>query len=171
MEFGGTILQRHLTRSGKGGRTRIVGDCFELATAVAFQNIVQNFALTPLDLKEAPAFEIEFMKQVPTQWQNTKLIDGYPGKYCVLARQAMDGKWYVAVMNAEKNAKTLTLDLNLLNGTTVSAQLPDGKAARGQWQMVSDGVDGKTPAQSSVAADKKGLVKLTVGPQSGIVLF
>lgn len=171
MEFGGTILQRHLTRSGKGGRTRIVGDCFELATAVAFQNIVQNFALTPLDLKEAPAFEIEFMKQVPTQWQDTKLIDGYPGKYCVLARRAMDGKWYVAVMNAEKNAKTLTLDLNLLNGTTASAQLPDGKAARGQWQMVSDGVDGKTPAQSSVTADKKGQVKLTVGPQSGIVLF
>ena len=83
----------------------------------------------------------------------------------------MDGKWYVAVMNAEKNAKTLTLDLNLLNGTTASAQLPDGKAARGQWQMVSDGVDGKTPAQSSVTADKKGQVKLTVGPQSGIVLF
>ncbi len=111
------------------------------------------------------------MKQVPTQWQNTKLIDGYPGKYCVLARQAMDGKWYVAVMNAEKKAKSLTLDLNLLNGTTASAQLPEGKAARGQWQMVSDGADGKTPALSSVTADKKGLVKLTVGPQSGIVLF
>ena len=172
MEFGGTVLQRHLTRSGKGGRSRVVGDCFELATAIAFQNIVQNFALTPLDLTEAPAFEIDFMKQVPTQWQDTKFIDGYPGQYCVLARQAMDGRWYVAVMNAEKKARTVVVDLNVLNGTVSTQQMPGGKAALGQWQMVSDGEDGKSPAQSNgITADKKGQMKLIVGPESGIVLF
>ena len=170
MEFGGTVLQRNLTRSGKGGRVRIVGDSFELATAVAFQNIVQNFALTPMNLETSPAFEIDFMKQVPTQWQDTKFLDGYPGKYCVLARKAMNGKWYIAVMNADKVARTLTLNLNLLKGSA-SSQTPNGAAASGQWQMINDGADGKTPSQTTVTADKKGMLKLTVGPQGGAVLF
>ena len=171
MEFGGTVLQRNLTRSGKGGRVRIVGDAFELATAIAFQNIVQNFALTPMNLETSPAFEIDFMKQVPTQWQDTKFLDGYPGKYCVLARQAMDGRWYVAVMNADKVSRTLTLNLNLLKGSTKSSQLPNGDATLGKWQMINDGADSKTPSQTSVTADKKGMLKLTVGPQGGAVLF
>ena len=170
MEFGGTVLQRNLTRSGKGGRVCIVGDSFELATAVAFQNIVQNFALTPMNLETSPAFEIDFMKQVPTQWQDTKFLDGYPGKYCVLARKAMNGKWYIAVMNADKVARTLTLNLNLLKGSA-SSQTPNGAAASGQWQMINDGADGKTPSQTTVTADKKGMLKLTVGPQGGAVLF
>ena len=162
MEFGGTMLQRNLTRSGKGGRVRIVGDAFELATAIAFQNIVQNFALTPMNLETSPAFEIDFMKQVPTQWQDTRFLDGYPGKYCVLARQAMD---------ADKVSRTITLNLNLLKGSAASSQLPNGVAASGQWQMINDGADGKTPSQISVTADKKGMLKLTVGPQGGAVLF
>ncbi|MBP5197222.1 MAG: glycoside hydrolase family 97 catalytic domain-containing protein [Bacteroidaceae bacterium] len=171
MEFGGTVLQRHLTRSGKGGRVRVVGDAFELATAIAFQNIVQNFALTPLDLETAPAFEIDFMKQVPTQWQDARFLEGYPGKYCVLARQAMDGKWYVAVMNADQNPRTITLNLNLLKGSTSSSQLPNGDAAHGKWQMINDGADGKSPSQIAITADKKGILKLTVAPKSGAVLF
>ena len=160
MEFGGTILQRHLTRSGKGGRTRVVGDCFELATAVAFQNVVQNFALTPLDLVTAPAFEIEFMKNVPTQWLDTRFIDGYPGKYCAIARQALDGRWYVAVMNAGKESRTMSLDLSAMRGASVS-----------EWQLLSDGEDGKSPSSSVVKSNKKGVVKVKIGPQGGAVLY
>lgn len=161
MEFGGTVLQQRLTRSNKGGQKRIVGDIFEIATAIAFQSSVQNFALTPLNLDETvtPKFEIDFMKDVPTEWTDTRYIDGYPGKYVVLARQSAQGKWYVAVMNAEKSAKVLTLDLKSLDG------------APAEWQMLTDGPRGGEPTTGIAKADKKGLVKLTVGPQSGVVLY
>ena len=50
------------------------------------------------------------MKQVPTTWTQTKFIEGYPGKYCVIARKSGD-KWYIAGNNAEKETKSLVLDL------------------------------------------------------------
>lgn len=108
MEFGGTFLNRRLNRTNDGGTTRMTGDAFQLATAVLFQNAVQNFALTPDNLTDAPAEAIEFMKAVPTTWDETKFIDGYPGKYVMLARRHGD-KWYVAGVNADDSNRTFIL--------------------------------------------------------------
>ena len=60
---------------------------FQLATTVLFQNPVQNFALAPNNLKDVPAVCMDFMKRVPTTWDETRFVDGYPGKYVVLARR------------------------------------------------------------------------------------
>ena len=51
----------------------------KLATAVLFQNPIQNFALAPNNLTDAPQICLDFMKQVPTTWDETRFIDGYPG--------------------------------------------------------------------------------------------
>lgn len=75
---------------------------------------VQNFALTPNNLTDAPAAAIEFMKDVPSTWDDTKLIDGYPGKYVVLARRH-GNKWYIAGVNAMKEPLKLKLDLSALS--------------------------------------------------------
>ncbi|MDR3217647.1 MAG: glycoside hydrolase family 97 protein [Dysgonamonadaceae bacterium] len=115
MEFGGVLLNKRLNRGNNGGTVRLTGDIFELATAILFQNPVQMFALTPNNLTDVPAFEIDFMKTVPTTWDETIFIDGYPGKYVVLARR--NGvKWYIAAINAEKETKKLTLKLDFLKG-------------------------------------------------------
>ncbi len=53
------------------------------------------------------------MKDVPTTWGDTKLIEGYPGKYVVLARRNGD-KWYIAGVNAQKDVMKLKLDLSSL---------------------------------------------------------
>lgn len=66
MEFGGTVLNKRLNRGNDGGTVRRTGDAFELATAVLFQNPVQNFALAPNNLTDAQADAISFMKEVPT---------------------------------------------------------------------------------------------------------
>ena len=66
---------------------RLTTDIFQLATSILFQNSVQMFGITPNNLTDVPAFEIEFMKKVPTTWDETVYIDGYPGKYIVLARR------------------------------------------------------------------------------------
>jgi hypothetical protein len=113
MEFGGTFLNKYLVKTNKEKKERLTTDAFQLATAILFQNPLQMFALTPNNLTDAPAFEIEFMKQVPTTWNETVFIDGYPGKYCVIARRNGD-RWYIAGINAGKEPMKLTLPLSML---------------------------------------------------------
>lgn len=108
MEYGGTFLNRRLNRGNDGGTTRRTGDALQLATSVLFHNPVQNFALTPGNLTDAPAEAIEFMKAVPTTWDETRYIDGYPGKYAVIARRNGD-TWYVAGVNAMKTPVIVSL--------------------------------------------------------------
>ena len=65
MEFGGVFLNKRLNRSNDGGTIRRTTDIFQLATAVLFQNPIQNFALAPNNLTDAPQICLDFMKQVP----------------------------------------------------------------------------------------------------------
>ena len=159
MEYGGTVLQKRLHKEPGKGNTRRTSDIFELATAIAFQSSGQNFALTPRNLTEQPQFEIDFMKQVPTTWDETRFIDGYPGKYIVLARRH-GTRWYVAAMNAEPAAKQLSLDLRVLDGFPIESAT-----------LLTDGPDGQTPQQTTAKPDKKGLIQLTLQPQCAAVLF
>lgn len=108
MEYGGTFLNRRLNRGNDGGSIRRTGDAFQIATAILFQNPVQNFALTPNNLTDAPSEAIEFMKAVPTTWDETRYVDGYPGKFAVIARRHGD-TWYVAGVNAQKESITIEL--------------------------------------------------------------
>jgi len=118
MEFGGTFLNKYLVKNNREGNERLTTDAFQLATAVLFQNPLQMFALTPNNLTDAPAFEIDFMKQVPTTWDETVFVDGYPGKYCVIARRHGDS-WYVAGANAGKEPIKLKVNLPMLAGKKV----------------------------------------------------
>src|SRR5574344_2371711 len=85
MDWGGTFLNRRIAKDNKSGNIRRTSDIFELAAAVINQSSVQNIAITPNNLQEVPQFEIDFLKSVPTTWDEKKLIDGYAGKYVVLA--------------------------------------------------------------------------------------
>ncbi|MCR5312971.1 MAG: glycoside hydrolase family 97 protein [Bacteroidaceae bacterium] len=121
MEFGGCFLSRTLNKGNdptKRGNKRRTTDCHELATTVLFQNPIQNFAITPENLGEvghggAPEICLDYMKNVPTTWDETVFIDGYPGKYCVLARRCGE-KWYIAGNNATGGKLTLKLDLPMI---------------------------------------------------------
>ena len=112
MDFGGSALNKRYSTGNDRGTYRRTSDVYALATAVLFQSSVQHFALAPNNLTDAPAWAIDFMKQVPTLWDEVRFIDGYPGKYVIIARRAGD-KWYVAGINAEKQPlkKTITLPM------------------------------------------------------------
>lgn len=155
MEFGGTFLNKRMNRGNDGGPTRVTTDIFQLATVVAFQNPVQNFALAPNNLTDVPAFEIDFMKEIPTVWDEVKFIDGYPGRYVVLARRHGQD-WYVAALNAGKETLKLTVDLPMLAGSPVA--------------YYHDGKDGKTPQVEETKVGKKGQFKFTLPAQGGAVL-
>lgn len=119
MEYGGTVLNKRLNRNNNGGSERKTTDAFQLATSILFQNPVQNFALAPNNLTDAPADAIAFMKDVPTTWDDTVFIDGYPGKYVVLARKSTSGKWYIAAVSAVEEPLNLKLDLPMLTKGSV----------------------------------------------------
>ena len=113
MDFGGSTLNKvynPMNDVTKRGSVRRTSDVFALATAVLFQSYVQHFAMTPENLTDAPAWAVDFMKGVPTQWDEVKFIDGYPGQYVLLARRAGD-KWYYAGINASAQARTVEVDL------------------------------------------------------------
>lgn len=153
MEFGGCFLNKRLNRNNDGGTTRRTTDVFRLATTVLFQNPVQNFALAPNNLKDVPAVCMDFMKQVPTTWDETRFIDGYPGKYVVLARRQGD-TWYLAAVNAGKEPLKLKLDLEMFAGKTVALYKDDKKGE---------------PELTSLKVKENGKVQLEIRPQGGIL--
>ena len=159
MEFGGTVLQQRLNRHNNGGTTRRVSDVFELGTAIAFQSSVQNFALTPLNLDEkvTPKFEIDFMRQVPTTWDETRFIDGYPGRYVVMARRCGQ-RWYVVALNGQKDP------------LKVACTLPMFGAGR-ELTYLHDGADGKSPQQGTMKLDKKGRFNAVIQPECAAILY
>ena len=153
MEFGGCFLNKRLNRNNDGGTTRRTTDVFQLATTVLLQNPVQNFALAPNNLKDVPAVCMDFMKRVPTTWDETRFVDGYPGKYVVLARRQGD-TWYLAAVNAGKEPLKLKLDLEMFAGKTVALYKDDKKGE---------------PELTSLKVKENGKVQLEIRPQGGIL--
>ena len=110
MDFGGSTLNKFYNANNNGGSQRRTSDVFALATAILFQSPVQHFALAPNNLDDAPSWAIDFMKAVPTTWDEVRFIEGYPGKYCIMARRTGD-KWYVVGINAMKETVKTTVAL------------------------------------------------------------
>lgn len=155
MEFGGTILNKRLNKTNDGGTYRRTTDVFQIATAVLFQNPIQNFAVTPNNLYDAPSSMIEFMKEVPTTWDETRFIDGYPGKYCVLARRH-NGRWYIAGVSAMKEPLKLELNLPMLSDGDECTYYYDNK--------------GRQPQKETLKIRKSSSVPVVIQPEGGVVI-
>ncbi len=154
MEFGGTFLNKYLTESNRDKNKRHTTDGFQLATAVLFQNPVQMFGIMPNNLTDAPEFQLNFMKEVPTLWDETVFIEGYPGKYAVVARRHAD-HWYVAGVNAEKQSQKLKIKLPMFAGKTV--------------KLINDDAKGNT-SEKEVKVSVKGDFSIEMQPQGGFVM-
>jgi hypothetical protein len=149
MDFGGSTLNKYYNADNQHGTVRKTTDVYALATAVLFQASVQHFALAPNNLTDAPAWAIDFMKQVPTTWDEVQFIDGYPGKFAIMARRAGD-KWYVAGINATDQVIKRTLTLPMLNV--------------GEAQLYMNG------QLTTVKANKKKAVKVEMPTNGGFVI-
>lgn len=140
MDFGGSTLNKYYNADNKRGTQRRTSDVCALATAVLFQSPVQHFALAPNNLTDAPAWAIDFMKNVPTTWDEVKFIDGYPGKYVILARRSGD-KWFVAGVNAEKKPLTKKITMPMLKAGATAQMYSDDAQLNGSVKAVK--VNGK----------------------------
>ena len=86
----------------------------ELALSVAFESGIQHWADRPEGFYALP-FEAQLhMRNVPVAWDETRFLDGYPGKAFVVARRKAD-TWYVSCLNGENNARQQDIALNFLS--------------------------------------------------------
>jgi hypothetical protein len=157
MDFGGSALNKFYNADNKPnhGSKRMTSDVFALATAVMFQSAVQHFALAPNNLTDAPEWAVDFMKKVPVTWDEIRFIDGYPGKYVVLARR--HGKnWYIAGINAPKEALSLKVKLPMIEAGKAVKLYSDDEQLNGNL--------------TSVRLDKNQEIDLTIPCNGGALI-
>lgn len=85
----------------------------QLSLAVIFESSIQHFADKP-ESYEQIGDAIDFLKKCPTTWDDTKFIDGYPGKYIVLARRS-GSDWFIGAICGANTQKSLYIDLSFVD--------------------------------------------------------
>ena len=156
MDWGGIIMNKWMSRDNKSRHTRKTTDIFEMASGLIMQTSVQCVAMQPNNLDELPQFEMDFLRGLPTTWDETRYLDGYPGRYVVLARRH-GNDWYVAGLSAEKQPLSLTLDLPMFApGQTLQYYVDDKKTGE--------------PSLTTLKVDKKGKAKVLLQPNGGLIL-
>jgi alpha-glucosidase len=141
MVFGDIPNIKRATRNG-----------FELAQSVLLLSGIQHFAEIPEGMATVPPYVKAFLQELPRSWDDSRFIDGFPGQYAVIARKA-GGAWYVAGINAEEGAKTLTLDLSFIG------------ARKGE--VMTDGAGPREFVQGAIEAGKA--AQITIQPHGGFV--
>ena len=161
MDWGGVIMNKYLSKDNRSRHQRQTTDVFEIASAFTNQTAIQCVAMQPNNLDELPQVELDFLKAIPTTWDETRFLDGYPGRYVVLARRHGQ-QWYVAGLNALKEPLSLDVELPMFAPGTAVSQFFD-------WADKKGNVAG--PAVKPLKIDKRGRAKLTIQPNGGIVVF
>jgi alpha-glucosidase len=134
------------------GLKRITSNAFELALSVLFQSGIQHYAEVPEGMMNQPNYVIDFMKNIPKRWDDIKFIDGYPGKYAVIARKG-NGKWFVAGINGENDQKELEIDLSIFGSKGGT--------------LITDGENNRSFSSKELSSNK---IKITLKPYGGFVI-
>jgi alpha-glucosidase len=128
---------------------------FELALSVLFTSGIQHYGQTPAGMAKVPDYVREFMRDVPSIWDDVRFIDGYPGKHVVIARLG-DGRWHVAGVNGTDESLDLSLDLSFLPGGA-------------PFELITDGKEG-TFTSAKVESSADGKLRVALAPRGGFVL-
>ena len=159
-DWGGVIMNRHMSQDNKSGHPRYSSDIFELASAIVIQTSVNCVAMCPNNLDEMEDFQLEFLTKLPTTWDETRYIDGYPTRYAVLARRT-GNDWYVAGLNGTDKPMTLNLNLPMLAGKTANLYIDN---PRKKGEIVP------TSVMKPIKVGKDGMAKVTIQPMGGMII-
>jgi len=130
----------------------------ELALSIVFESGIQHLADRPEGYYQLPDAAKSFLKEVPNAWDNTKLIDGYPGKDVIIARQK-GNDWYIGGINAEvrrEKSKTLKFDF-----------LPEG--IKYKLTLIADGKHDKEFSTRYLVVDKTSEIEVKILRRGGFV--
>ena len=170
-DWGGVMMNKYFSKDNKSRHQRFTSDIFEMATAITNQSSVNCICLYPNNLQDVPQWELDWLKNVPTDWEDTRFIAGYPTKYAVIARKAGNlngsgaalsaGKWFVGGLNATDKPLALTLDLPMFAGKTVT-YLTDQPKKKGEKFFTS--------VKKTLKVGKDGKAKVVILPNGGIII-
>lgn len=106
----------------------------QLALYVVIYTPLQMVADLPENYEKYPR-PFQFIKDVPTDWQDTRVLNGEIGDYATIARKEREGDdWFIGSVTDE-NARTLDLKLDFLT---------PGRRYRAQIYRDADDADWKT---------------------------
>lgn len=135
---------------------RRTSPAFELALPILFQSGIQHLAETPEGMSKVPDFVIDFLADCPTTWDETKLIEGFPGQYVVMARRAGD-KWYIGGINADKEVKDIQLDLSFIGSNTIN--------------LITDNHKDKLLNLSTISLSDNSTIDISLKHNEGFVIY
>lgn len=170
-DWGGVMMNKYFSKDNKSRHQRYTSDVFEMATAITNQSSVNCICLYPNNLQDVPQWELDWLKNVPTAWEDTKYIAGYPTKYAVVARKSSvengsgaaltAGRWFVGGLNATDKPLALTLDLPMFAGKTVT-YITDQPKKKGEKFFTS--------VKKTLKVGKNGKAKVVIQPNGGIII-
>ena len=104
----------------------------ELALTVLFESALQHLADRPESYMVQPQEVKDFFTNLPTVWDETHLLSGYPGESVVMARR--NGKtWYIAGINGTNQEKELTFDKKMIGKFSKATLFED--TSKGDWNI------------------------------------
>lgn len=113
----------------------ITSNAHELALTVVFESALQHLADRPEGYLSQPEAVQHFFGSLPTAWDDTKLLAGYPGRYVVIARRK-GNKWYIGGLNGSDQSQPLTIDCSFLGKKKKKVLSFEDSGNSGQpWQI------------------------------------
>lgn len=135
----------------------ITGNCHELAQSVVFESGIQHFADRPNGYYFLPDAPLNFLRKIPVAWDETRFVDGYPGKLIVIARRK-NKEWYVGALNGEATEKNIEMRPSFLSDEKYT------------MLRIADGVDKLTFRVDTLKADSTTLLKTKMIGHGGFVM-
>ncbi len=126
----------------------------ELALSIVFESALQHFADRPESYSKLPEAALNFLKQVPTTWDDTKLLDGFPGESVIIARKK-GNTWYIAGLNGKDVPQDFSVDIS---------KLVKGKA---KLQLIADGKDKTAFEVKDITLAKREKLQVHCLPRGG----
>ena len=110
----------------------ITTDCHELALPILFESGLQHMADRPEAYLGLPAEVKNLLSGLPSAWDDTRLLAGYPGESAVIARRSGD-TWYIAGINGTENELTITPDYSrIAEEVTLATLITDNGSEPGK---------------------------------------
>jgi hypothetical protein len=128
----------------------------ELALSVVFESGFQHFADRPSAYEALPPAPQDFLKHVPVSWDDTKLIDGYPGEKVVVARRK-GNQWYIGGLNGLDQTQSLVLKFDFLDKRSYN------------FQLIKDGENKESFSSETIKIKKGDTLKIECLPRGGFV--
>jgi len=134
---------------------RVTSNAFELALPALFLSGIQHYAETAEGMKAAPEYVRQAMKDIPVVWDESRFVDGYPGKFVIIARRSGDD-WFVAGINGEDSARSYSLKLPFIQ--------------RREGFVIADGDNDRSFVRNEIQLDEHKTIEGVLKPRGGFLM-